>query len=116
MHPRYEVPKTYEVTVRGQPTAAGLRRLVGGIDDAGERLVAASAEVLGQRRGRSQLRIVVREGKKREVRRMCTALGCRVERLIRVAFGPLKLDDLPPGAWRELRTDELEAVRRAAGL
>jgi 23S rRNA pseudouridine2605 synthase len=115
MHPRYEVPRTYEVTVHGKPSPSDLQRLLDGVADAGDRLVATAAECLGGDAGRTRLRVVVREGKKREVRRMCAAIGCRVARLVRVAFGPLVLDDLPPGSWRDLTVPEIAALRRAAG-
>jgi 23S rRNA pseudouridine2605 synthase len=116
-HPRYEHEKEYLVLVRGTPGEDVLERLREGIvlDDG----VTAPAEVSLRPStawgpapsGSSYLCFVLHEGRKRQIRRMCAAVGLPVERLIRVRIGPIKLDDLPPGAHRDLTEAELERLR-----
>ncbi|MBI5103507.1 MAG: rRNA pseudouridine synthase, partial [Solirubrobacterales bacterium] len=110
MHPRYEVPKTYVAEVDGgslDPQA--LRRLREGVElDDG---VTAPAQVRQLRPG--VLELTLREGRKRQVKRMCEAVGHPVRRLRRVAFGPLRLGDLPEGAARRLSPAEVERLRAA---
>ncbi len=113
-HPRYGVEKTYLVNFAGRIAAADLRRLEQGVEDDGELLQARSAEVLKRSAAGGILKIVVGEGRKREVRRMCRRLGCRVERLLRTGFGPLELGEFRPGFWRELTPDELLQLQAAA--
>ncbi len=111
IHPRYEVPKTYEVTVRRGPVAQrAIRSLREGVllDDG----LTAPARV--RRLGQDRLEIVLREGRKRQVKRMCEAVGHRVTALRRTAFGPLRLDGLGEGEWRELSAGEVVALRRAS--
>jgi 23S rRNA pseudouridine2605 synthase len=112
-HPRFEVPKTYRATVRRPPVgAAALRKLREGVE-----LEDGMSAPAGVRRLRPDvIELTLREGRKRQVRRMCEAVGHRVIRLERVAFGPLGLGDLSPGGHRPLTPDELEALRHAAGL
>lgn len=114
LHPSFEVPKAYHVRVTGETAKANLSRLIAGIDDDGERLVAQQARWRQQKPSSGELEIIVNEGKKREVRRLCAALDLKVERLIRVRFGPLLLGNLPAGAYRELLPDELQALRNAS--
>jgi pseudouridine synthase len=116
LHPRYQLPRTYHVKVSGVPTPEALRAL-----RKGERLVdgtvTASAEVhvLRASEKKAWLEVTLHEGRNREVRRMCEAAGYRVEKLVRVRFGPLVLEDLPPGAYRPLSPAEVRALKRAAG-
>lgn len=121
-HPRYGVPKTYEVSVKGQITPQAVERLNRGIwlaDKTGRaaKAQAAAVQVLDRDRERTRLRITLREGRNREIRRMLARLGFRVHRLKRIALGPLKIKGLPPGGWRELTRQEvaaLHAVSRSA--
>jgi|Deesub1362A_J573_1020465.scaffolds.fasta_scaffold01391_4 pseudouridine synthase len=117
MHPRYQVPKHYRVWVKGRPSPAALERLRRGVD-IGEARPTAPARVYlkSASEARSKLSIVTHEGRKREIRRMCQAVGHPVLRLVRVGLGPLRLGDLPPGAARPLTRNELMALRQAAGL
>lgn len=116
MHPRYGVPRTYRVKVNGAPGPATLARLRRGVklDDG----VTGPAEVEIERSlpTKSWLRITIREGKKREIRRMLETLGHLVDRLIRVRFGPIELGRLPIGALRELDEPQIAALRAAVGL
>jgi 23S rRNA pseudouridine2605 synthase len=110
-HPRYEVPKTYVAQVENGPVSEqALRRLRQGVElDDG---VTAPAGVRQLRPG--VLEIVLREGRKRQVKRMCAAVGHPVRRLSRVAFGPLRLGDLGEGHVRRLSSAEVQRLRDAA--
>jgi 23S rRNA pseudouridine2605 synthase len=104
-HPSFQVPKTYVARVRGRPSDDDLQRLRDGVElDDGPK---APAQV---RRVGAELEIVIREGRKRQVRRMLEAIGHPVVELRRVAFGPLQLGDLAPGAARRLKREEVERL------
>ncbi len=113
-HPSSGVPRRYLARVDGRPTDATLARLRGGVEledglarfDVAEQL----RELPG---GGALLRLVLREGRKREVRRALEAVGHKVRRLRRVAFGPIRLGDLEVGTWRELSPEEIRAVEEA---
>jgi 23S rRNA pseudouridine2605 synthase len=108
LHPRYGVEKEYVATIEGAPTLDDLDRLVDGIEVGGELLRADSVEVLpGSDRDRTRLRLVLREGRYREVRRMLEILGHSVAKLVRRRFGPLRLGKLRRGEWRELSPQEV---------
>jgi 23S rRNA pseudouridine2605 synthase len=110
-HPRHEVPKTYRAEVHGgRVSAEALRALRDGLElDDGPTL---PAEVSQPQPG--LLELTLREGRKRQVKRMCEAVGHRVRRLSRIRFGPLELGDLAPGEHRRLDAEEVDALRRAA--
>jgi 23S rRNA pseudouridine2605 synthase len=122
-HPRYHVARVYEVRVLGVPDAHDLNRLAKGVilDDrkTGPSDVRLLSDVRrgSERRdaGHATLLITVREGRNRQVRRMCEAIGHPVTHLRRVAIGPIRDARLKPGQWRELRLDEIERLRKAAG-
>jgi len=117
MHPRYEITKTYKVWVQGLPTARSLERLRQGIDIGDERPTSpARVHMKAGNPHRSKLTLVLGEGRKREIRRMCEAVGHPVVRLLRVAQGPLKLGELPAGAVRRLSMAEIRELRQAVGL
>jgi 23S rRNA pseudouridine2605 synthase len=113
MHPRYGVHKEYLAEVAGRPTERALGRLVRGIelDDGTARAVSARSG--GTTRGRAAVRVVMAEGRKREVRRMLQAVGLPVRRLVRVRVGPVRLGRLAPGQVRELSPEEVRALWRA---
>ncbi len=116
MHPSREIEREYLARVRGDPSDAILERLEAGValDDGPARLYRARRT--GARARNATLRLVIREGRKREVRRLLEAVGHPVSRLRRNRFGPVRLpEDLPPGSWRELAEDELADLRRAVG-
>lgn len=117
-HPRYGVPKTYLVEVRGEVEEHVLHQLREGVKL--EDGLAAPAEVKKVRyqphRQTTLLRLTIHEGRKRQVKRMCHAVGHPLVRLHRERFGPLSLRDLPPGAWRHLTPEEVTALKRAVGL
>jgi 23S rRNA pseudouridine2605 synthase len=109
MHPSHEVDKVYEAEVEGRPDAAALARLRSGIElDDGP---TAPAQVRELAPGRIELRI--HEGRNRQVRRMCEAVGHPVVHLHRSAYAGLTVDGLAPGQWRELEPAELDRLRSA---
>lgn len=114
MHPKNHIPKTYRVTARPKVTEEQLVKLISGVTlDDGYVTAPASVAVDGEEEGRSVLRITIIEGKNRQVRRMCEAVGLEVARLKRVSVGPVKLGMLQPGKWRELTALEVGAIRNA---
>lgn len=104
-HPSGGIEREYEVTVRGDVESA-LPRLRKGVtlEDGPARALRVAGESLG--RGRWTLTLVLGEGRNREVRRLCEAVHLAVERLVRVRYGPVKLGDLPAGAWRAVSPKE----------
>lgn len=121
-HPRYEHEKEYLVLVKGHPTDAVLSQLRQGVDLEEGR--TAPAQVSRVRPGRvgcptppgtTWLRIGLHEGRKRQIRRMCAAVGHPVQRLIRVRMGPLRLGPLQPGQWRYVTQQELRFWKPAKG-
>ena len=108
-HPRYEVPKTYRVRVAGGVRESALRRLREGVEL--EDGITAPARV--RRLGDDELELTIHEGRNRQVKRMCDAVGHRVLALRRIRFGPLSLGDLEPGAARRLTAAEVERLRQA---
>ena len=113
-HPRYGVRKTYEVKVKGRPEAAQLTALARGVRLAEGVSGPAAVRVLEASERKTWLSITLAEGKNRQVRRMCDGVGLDVEKLVRVALGPLKLGKLPAGAWRHLEPDEVAPLRGAS--
>jgi 23S rRNA pseudouridine2605 synthase len=113
-HPRYEVPKTYRMTVKGRPTEEQLDWLALGVDlGEGEVSSPAVARLVRSERGTSVVELVLAEGKKRQVRRMAKAVGLWLTELSRVAYGPLELGSLAPGSTRTLTREEVRALRAA---
>lgn len=114
-HPSREVARTYEAVVQG-PAMAALDALQNGVDlDDGTVYVdAAHVDKLG--RSRWLLTLTLHEGRNREVRRLCDAVGLTVEKLTRVKFGPVGLGDLAAGAWRPLTPAELRALAVRGGV
>jgi 23S rRNA pseudouridine2605 synthase len=118
-HPRFEVHKTYEVTVSGRLDDAAVKRLAEGVflperDEPGTRTGRSRLTLLGRDGTRTALLMELREGRNRQIRRMMLRLGHPVRRLRRVAMGPLRLKGLGVGAWRELTSAELRELREAA--
>ncbi len=116
MHPSKHVPKTYRVTVRPEATAEQVDILSTGVEIDGRMTAPADVYVLSKEEGRAVLEIVLYEGRNRQIRRMCEALGLEVARLRRVAVGPIKLGMLPTGQWRDLTEEEVNTLFKAAGM
>ena len=116
LHPRHHVTKTYHARVAGVPTEEELGRLRGGVmlDDGPTQ--PAEVEVERVRGGNAELKVTIAEGRKREVKRMCSAVGHTVLKLHRSDFGPLHLSGVAPGKWRMLEPDEVAALKEAVGM
>jgi 23S rRNA pseudouridine2605 synthase len=117
-HPRHHVEKEYEVVVRGKPSEEVLDKLRSGVQLEEGRTAPSTVKLLGggPDAGTTRLRVVLRQGWKRQVRRSLQLLGHRVVDLRRVRIGSLRLGDLAEGGARELRQAEVNALRREVGL
>ncbi|MHC5001952.1 MAG: pseudouridine synthase [Planctomycetota bacterium] len=119
-HPKHGVAKVYEVTVAGSLDEAAVAALEQGLyladrrSGRASRTMACRLKLLKRARDRTRLRMELREGRNRQIRRMLVRVGHRVKKLRRVQMGPLKLKGLRPGQWRDLLPKEIEALRRAA--
>ena len=110
LHPSHQVDKTYIVSVTGAEDGSAARlAAVDKLD--GESIVPAQVEELHRSGTAAEYRVVIHQGKKRQIRRMCAAVGLEVTRLCRVAEGGLRLGGLPPGKWRYLTEEELGLIR-----
>jgi len=112
MHPRFGVPKTYLVLVAGKPTADELQKLLNGVWLSDGKVKAKSVRGMKSQGNSTWLRIVLTEGKNREIRRMLAKLGHKVMRLRRIAIGPVILDKLPKGKARRASEAELAGLRK----
>ena len=110
-HPSHEVEKEYHVTVSGR--LAGCRERLEAVEalEDGTPVARARVRVLSRGKGGWVLSVVIHQGLNRQVRRMCAVAGLRVERLVRVREGPLRLGELPSGQWRRLMPEEVAALR-----
>lgn len=115
MHPSKHITKTYRVTVRPDITDEQLVMLTEGVVIDGKKTLPATINVLTKEKGRVVLQMVIREGRNRQIRKMCEAVGLEVARLKRTGIGPLKLGMLKPGTWRALTAEELRAIRNSIG-
>ncbi|MCE9531720.1 MAG: rRNA pseudouridine synthase [Planctomycetes bacterium] len=113
MHPRFGVEKTYEVLVAGSPGADDIKQLLEGVWLSDGKVKARSVKRFKRQGDSTWLKIVLAEGKNREVRRMLAKLGHKVMRLRRTAIGPIKIDRLPKGKSRKLSLAEIETLRKS---
>ena len=113
MHPSKHITKTYRVTVRPDVTDDQLVKLSEGVEIDGKKTLPCTVTVIDKQPGRVVMQMVIKEGRNRQIRKMCEAVGLEVARLKRTAIGPLKLGMLKPGDYRELKPDELRAIRNA---
>ena len=109
-HPRYGVEKVYEASVVGVPGEGTLERLRGGLELEDGPTAPAGARVLGMWDRGAVLELILHEGRKHQVKRMCEAVGHPVRRLHRSRYAGLEVDDLEPGAWRELTAAEVAGL------
>jgi 23S rRNA pseudouridine2605 synthase len=115
-HPKFGVEKEYRALVRRRPNAEALKRLREGVEIEGEMTAPARVEETGAQGDHTWLRVVIHQGRKRQVRLMCAAVGHPVIELQRTRFGPLQLGSLQPGKWRHLATHEIHALQKAVRL
>src|SRR5262245_39197123 len=119
-HPSHGVARVYEARVLGVPDEHDLTRLRRGIVIDGRRTAPADVDLLGERKrsagsksAGATLRITIREGRNRQVRHMCEAIGHPVDHLVRTAIGPIRDTRLKPGQWRDLTQEEIRRLRSA---
>ncbi len=110
MHPAKHVYKVYRVTIRPGITEEQLTQMCVGMVIDGRKTAPAEVRVVTRQEGRCVLEVVLREGRNRQIRKMCEQLGMEVARLKRVAIGQVKLGMLQPGKWRELSQDEVKRL------
>jgi 23S rRNA pseudouridine2605 synthase len=115
-HPRYKVPKTYLVKIRGHPLEEALVQLQQGVDLEDGITAPAELHILEDDKKATWLSLTLREGRNHQVKRMCAAVGCPVLRLRRTKIGPIDLGNLQPGRSRRLKAREVRALRKAVGL
>jgi 23S rRNA pseudouridine2605 synthase len=115
-HPAFHVEKEYHVLVQGKPSSQTLQRWrQGGIEVDGKPVAEAVVERLKTERDNVWLKIILTEGRKRQIRHVAKALGHPVKHLQRVRFGPLKLGHLKSGKWRHLNPTEVQRLKNAVG-
>lgn len=115
-HPRWHLGRRYVALVHGQSTAAltALAKKTTVVE--GRPVNVTGVRVREGKDGRSVVDLVIREGRNRIVRKWFEAMGCKVDRLARLQYGPIKLGDLPEGRWRELEPEEVKEIYKAIGL
>ena len=112
MHPGSKIKKTYLVWTRGMVTPEAIRKLRAGVDIGDYVTRPAEVELIGANERESNIKVIIGEGKKRQVRRMCEAVGFPVIRLKRVEIGGVSLGNLPEGKWRHLRNAEIDLLMK----
>lgn len=115
-HPTKHVPKTYRVTVRPSISEDQITQLTTGVIIDDRKTAPAQVRVVTKEEGRVVLEIILYEGRNRQIRKMCEAVGLEVARLKRTAIGSIKLGMLKQGAWRELSDDEVRKLMIAADM
>ena len=116
LHPRYAIEKEYLAEVDGAPTDRQIARIRRGVELDDGLAKPVSARLVASSGARGAVRLVMTEGRKREVRRLLAEVGLPVTRLVRLRVGPVKLGDLAPGAVRELSPEEIRALALATGM
>lgn len=110
LHPRFEIEKTYIAKVAGIPAASQLKKLEEGMIIEGRRTWPAKLRVVASGKEASTIEVIIHEGRKRQIRKMFAAIGHPVQQLRRIAYGGLRLGNLPPGKYRFLSRKELALV------
>lgn len=117
MHPRHHIEKKYQVWTQRELSAPEIDRMLNGLNCHGEKLRALKVEPLRRTpTGQPGYTLTLGEGRNRHIRRMMEALDCKIMRLLRVSIGPLRLEKLRTGEYRELAPSEVEQLRKAVGL
>jgi len=115
-HPRYRIPRIYRLQVAGEMPEELIARFRRGTSIGGQTTRPDEVKVIHRSRKGTFLEVVLVEGKNREIRRICQDLGLKVDRLLRIEYGPLSLRGLPSGAWRHLGEREVDSLRKAVRL
>jgi pseudouridine synthase family len=113
-HPSYQVEKEYRVLLNEAPSPAALRAWRTGVELDGVKTAPAWVELIERTPDGAWVRVILHEGRKRQIREVARVLGYEVRRLIRVREGPLTLGDLPSGTWRFLTDEEVDMLREHA--
>ena len=116
IHPRYQIPKVYLAWVWGRAGEEAVSRLERGVELEDGMTAPARARVMKHTAKQTLLRLQIHEGRKREVKRMCKAVGHPVAKLTRASFCGIQCGDLKPGEWRYLTDEEVAMLRRKTGL
>lgn len=116
MHPRFELEKEYLVEINGCPSKRVIESIEKGVELEEGKTAPVKITILNQEAKRTTMKMILREGKKREIRRVWKKFGFSVTRLKRERIGPLPLGSLKPGKWRKLSGREVSLLRRAVGL
>jgi len=115
-HPSYQIPKTYVAWVEGHMTHETAQRLSRGVMLEDGKTGPAEITILKQTPNATRIRLVLREGRKREVKRMCQAVGHAVRKLTRICMAGIASNDLRPGQWRYLTPEEVATLKKMVGL
>jgi len=116
MHPKFHIPRTYKVIVEGVISDKSVERLKKGVSLDDGPTNPARVRIIETQQGRSVVRITIFEGRSREIRRMCEAVGHKTLKLTRIGYGNLDLGDLKVGKYRHLKNVEVKALRKSVGL
>jgi 23S rRNA pseudouridine2605 synthase len=116
LHPRYEVEKVYIATVQGKPSQSSIERLRNGVKLDDGITAPAKVRLLETNEKKSKLELIIHEGRNRQVRRMCAAVGHPVEKLIRTRIGFLGINGLKRGEYRELKPEEIQRLKKMLQL
>ena len=111
-HPRHEIPKIYEVEVKGEITNDQLSALNQSMVIDGYIFMPVKTELLSRSPASSTLKMTLFEGRNRQIRKMCDSQGLKVMKLTRIAIGSIKLDGLPSGKWRYLTNEEINILKK----
>ena len=113
-HPSMHISKTYRVTVKPAADEEQLVALSSGVEIDGRKTMPASVQVMSEDSDRSVLQITIHEGRNRQIRKMCEAVELETIRLKRISMGSVKLGSLPVGKFRDLKKEEVAALKRSA--
>jgi pseudouridine synthase len=116
IHPKFGIEKEYLAWVRGKMDATAARRLEEGVELEDGPTAPAKVSVLESRTGNSLVKLVIHEGRKREVKRMCDAVGHPVQSLRRITFADIEVNGMRPGEWRNLTAKEVAGLKALVGL